>query len=70
MRKTWTAFAMLPMLALLATSCQTRTTATGSADVCLIWRGITYSARVDSAETIEQVRQNNASRDRYCGGLP
>lgn len=55
------------MLALLVTSCQTPTTATGAADVCLIWRGIEYSASQDSTETITNVRENNARRDRYCG---
>jgi len=37
-------------------------------DVCLVWKGISYSAKSDTAETVQGVRENNAAREKYCGG--
>jgi len=63
---------VLPKLALvsvllLATGCQTHTTATTGSLVCTVWLPITYSSGKDTPETALQVRQNNAKRDAYCG---
>lgn len=55
------------MLALAMTSCQTRETATPGSEVCLIWRGVDYSATNDSAETVAAIRAENARRAAYCG---
>lgn len=55
----------LLMLGLVAGCKTTHTTATTS-DVCLIWKPVTYSASQDSAETITEVREQNAKRDAYC----
>lgn len=64
---------LLPLLALgsgltILASCQTPTTAItkGVPDVCLAWKGISYSAKSDTPETVQGVRQNNAARDSYC----
>ena len=62
----------LPLMLALASSltilgCSTtHTTETGRADVCLIWLGISYSAKNDTPETVQGVRENNAKRDSYC----
>lgn len=42
-------------------------TAPSKPDVCLIWKGITYSASKDTPETVQGVRVNNAKHDSYCG---
>jgi hypothetical protein len=55
----------LLMLVLLA-SCTTIPTTATTPDVCLIWKPVTYSGSEDSAETIRQVREQNAMRDAYC----
>lgn len=55
------------MPSLVAACSQTLTTET-SKPVCLIWRGIEYSAMDDTTETIEGIRVNNARRDAYCKG--
>lgn len=66
MRTISSASTMLLALALLA-ACQTIPT-TGTTDsVCLIWTPATYSAKADSAETVEGNRALNARRDAYCG---
>lgn len=54
------------MLVLLLGCKTTPLTATGP-DVCIVWRPVTYSASQDSAETIEEARENNARRAAYCG---
>jgi len=56
----------LLMLGLLEACTTTPSTATGS-DVCIVWRPVTYSASHDSAETINEARENNARRAAYCG---
>lgn len=66
MRRTLIVSVMLPLLALAMTSCQTRETATTGNEVCLIWRGVDYSATDDSAETVAAIRALNARRDAYC----
>lgn len=65
---------MLAMVSLLA-GCETiqptHTTVTESriaAGVCRVWQPVTYSNSRDTAETILQVRANNAARDTYCMG--
>ena len=58
----------LLMLALTA-GCKTIPT-TGTADVCLIWRPVTYSASQDSAKTINEAREQNARRNAYCEASP
>lgn len=55
---------VLPVL--LATCETTPSTGTISNEVCLIWRPLTYSARGDTPETVEQVRAHNARRQAYC----
>ena len=67
---------MLATLSMLMTGCKwihtTETTklpkvAEGTRPpVCVAWKGITYSAKNDTAETVAEVRQNNAARDSYC----
>jgi len=64
-KRIWIASSGLLMLGLLAACKTTGTTAT-TAEVCLIWRPVTYSASQDSARTIEEARENNARRDAYC----
>jgi hypothetical protein len=60
---------MLPLLALAA--CQTTTPTIGTGrEVCLIWSGVTYSAKGDTARTVEEIRALNAKRDAYCGAKP
>lgn len=64
---------VLLMLSLVACSSlnspiQTTAISQSLTEVCKVWKIITYSAKSDSAETIEQVRQNNAARRAYCGG--
>ena len=54
----------LMLLALLG-ACRMPPT-TGTDDVCLIWKPVTYSAGRDSGETITEVREQNAKRDAYC----
>jgi len=54
------------MLLALSAGCKTIPT-TGTDDVCLIWRPITYSASQDSPETIDGNRALNAKRETYCG---
>jgi len=78
MSKTMRACRLLPTLALawLLTACTTAATkpppATPTrtvetrAGVCTQWLGIHYS-RDDTQPTKDQVRENNASRDAYCG---
>ncbi len=34
--------------------------------VCTVWKGISYSAKHDTAETVSEVRANNAARAAYC----
>jgi hypothetical protein len=51
---------------LMIQGCST-TRSTGTSDVCLIWQGITYSAKSDTPETVLQVRRANAKREAYCG---
>lgn len=65
-RNTLTILLVLAMPSLLAACQTTPTTATGK-PVCLIWRGISYSATSDSGPTIAEIRDNNAKRDAYCG---
>ena len=58
---------VLATLSILA-ACQS-TTSTGGiskAAVCSIFPPITYSSR-DTAETVTQIRRNNAAFDAYCG---
>ena len=64
---------MLAVLSLLA-GCEairtiptTETESRIAADVCRVWHTITYSGSGDTAETILQVRANNAARAAYCG---
>lgn len=53
-------------LALAAACSTTPGTGTVGSDVCLIFRGIEYSAEQDSAETVKSVREHNARREAYC----
>jgi uncharacterized lipoprotein YajG len=67
------------MLLLLGTTlflagCQstlsTQTAATDltiATEVCGVWKPVTYSSR-DTAETVTEVRANNASQKAYCKG--
>lgn len=57
------------MLALLAGCSQTIATAT-TPDACLIWAPVTYSAKGDTKQTVDEVRALNAKRDAYCGKKP
>lgn len=58
---------MLALLSILTTGCsQTVSTATTGKPVCVIWQGISYSAKSDSPETVLAIRQNNAKRESYC----
>ncbi len=34
--------------------------------VCTVWKGISYSAKHDTPETVSEVRANNAARAAYC----
>lgn len=63
----WLALLVLAFSLTILASCQTPSTAT-SDDVCLIWSGISYSAKNDTPETVQGVRVNNAKRQSYCGG--
>lgn len=57
------------LLGSLLASCQhTRTgsTVTDTAAQCAAWRGITYSAKRDTAPTVQQIREHNAT-GRYLG---
>ena len=58
------------MLVLLA-ACQTTpiTATTKKADpVCLIWKEQSYSASLDSKPTVDEIRDKNAVRNKYCKG--
>lgn len=64
----------LPMLAMTCflAACQSATTTRTAetdraiaADVCRVWRPVTYSSR-DTEKTRLEVRANNAARDAYC----
>ena len=59
--KTLIASSGLLMLALLG-ACKTTPT-TGTDEICLIWKPVTYSAGQDSGETITEVREQNAKRN-------
>jgi len=50
--------------------CQTATAITSSPDACLIWSPVTYSAKGDTAQTVNEVRALNAKRDAYCSRKP
>lgn len=63
-RRNWTVSGVLLLLVLLA-GCKT-TPSTGTSDVCLIWKPVTYSALKDSPETIGEIRSQNARRMAYC----
>ena len=61
----------LPLLAVLygltmAGCSQTPTIATTRAE-CAVWPVITYSASKDSGQTVQEVRQANATREAWCG---
>lgn len=58
---------MLMLLVLLAGCTTTPSTGT-TGDVCLIWKPLTYSAKGDSAETVDDIRNQNARRNAYCAG--
>lgn len=62
---------LVVIAACTSTSQQTPTIAithnTGaSAPVCLVWRALSYSARVDSALTVREIIASNAARAAYC----
>ena len=40
--------------------------AAAQADVCLVWKTISYSAKADSDLTIQQIIANNAARKQIC----
>lgn len=70
MMRTWTALAGLgSLLILLTAGCQT--TPTSGTDVppgvCGVWEVVKLS-HADTAETISQVKRNNAARRALCGG--
>jgi hypothetical protein len=57
------------LLGSLLASCQTTgtaTTVTDNAGQCAAWRAITYSSKRDTAPTVQQVREHNAT-GRYLG---
>lgn len=59
-----------PLCLLILTSCASmrpaiQTTATG-AD-CGVWKALSYSAKLDSAITVEQIIAQNARRAAVCG---
>lgn len=56
------------MLLVLPVGCMTTRSTGTTGDVCLIWKPITYSAKSDSADTVEEVRNQNARREAYCAG--
>lgn len=67
MRSIFRILLTLLALALLVACSQTLTTATTKSDpVCLIWTPATYSAKGDTAETVEGNRALNAKRDAFC----
>ncbi len=63
---------LLPLLALILTSCAT--TGTGAIDsegigrVCAAWLTVSWS-RYDTAETIADAKANNAARAAFCAGI-
>ena len=67
MQRKWNASPVLLLLVLLA-GCQTTRTTGTTVDVCSVWTPATYSAKGDSAETVEGNRALNARRDAYCKG--
>ena len=59
----------LVMLCAAVAGCQlTRTPSivTTARPVCTVWKGISYSAEGDRAQTVAEVRANNAARAEYC----
>lgn len=54
------------MLALLAGCSTTSAIGTTGREVCLIWSDVTYSAKSDTAQTVEEIRALNAKRDAFC----
>lgn len=56
---------MLLTLVLLAGCSTTRTTATTD-DACLLFSTLSYSAKGDTPETVQGIRNYNARRDSYC----
>lgn len=66
---------MLPKLIALVTMCalvagcqstKTRSIVTTDKPVCTVWKGVSYSAKRDTPETVREVRANNAARTAYC----
>jgi hypothetical protein len=63
---------LLAMLLPLAAGCQlnktnlTGTTANSRPPVCTVWRGVSYSAKLDTPQTVAEIRVNNAKRGAYC----
>ncbi len=55
------------LLASLLVGCQTSgmgTTVTDNEGQCIAWRAITYSTKKDTAMTVQQVREHNATGKR------
>lgn len=61
---------LLPLVAGCARNLTPSTGITASArpPVCTQWKGISYSQKNDTAQTVSEIRVNNASRQAYCEG--
>jgi predicted small secreted protein len=65
MRRVLPTITLVVALPILLAACQT--TGSGGTEVCSHWRSISWS-KVDSLQTIDEVKGNNARRKAWCHG--